>query len=1098
MVLRKFAIFMMVAMCLSPISLAAKKKKKAAEKPEGPKASLFNGLKMRNIGPAVTSGRISDLAVHPEKPYIIYAAVASGGVFKTENGGHSWKPIFDHQGSYSIGCITLDPNNPHVVWVGTGENNSQRSVGYGDGVYRSRNGGKSWEHMGLKNSEHIGKIVIDPRDSNVIYVASQGPLWSAGGDRGLYKSVDGGKTWEESLTISEHTGVSDLVMDPRNPDVLYAAAYQRRRHVWTLINGGPESGIHKSEDAGKTWRKINSGLPGVDLGRIGLAIAPSQPDTLYAIVEAAERKGGFFRSTNRGETWVKRNRYRSNSPQYYQEIAVDPSNPQRVYSLDTWLHVTEDGGKTFKQVPERHKHVDSHAIWIDPHHPEHLLVGCDGGLYETFDRGNHWRFMSNLPITQFYKITVDQDTPFYNVYGGTQDNYTLGGPSRTTNVHGIANRDWFVTLGGDGFQAMVDPKDPNIIYSQYQYGGLVRFDKASGQRVDIRPMDSADGPALRFNWDSPLRLSSHDHKRLYFGAQMLFRSDDRGNTWRAISPDLSRNMDRNKLKVMGRVWSPDAVSKNASTSLYGSLVAISESPLNENLIYTGSDDGLIHVTEDGGKNWRKIDRFPGVPERTYVNRLVASRHDENRVYAVFNNHKMGDFKPYVLRSNDRGKTWQAIQGNLPERGSTYALVEDPVRQDLLFVGTEFGVFFTLKGGTTWTGLKGGMPVIAVRDLAIQEREVDLVVGTFGRGFYVLDDYSPLRATTEETLKEAAVLFKPRTAWLYIPEQPLGLRGKAFLGDDYYTAKNPDFGAMFTYYLDETYQTRKQKRRKAEKKNVKDGADNPYPSWDALREEAQEEKPLMVLTVTDADGQVVRRLEGPVTKGYHRLTWDLRYPPHTPARLTPQQVGPFGSPSRGPLALPGTYTLSLAKWHDGAYTPVGESQTFEVVPLNRATLPAADAEALMAFEKKVASLHSAVMGANGILREANNRLALIRKAMVDTSTAQADWWQKAQAIQKRLREIGLAMNGGTIEGRYREASKSSLSGRVGRIVGSLWDSTAAPTQTQLDSYKVAADAFEKVLPQLKQVVMTDLVELEGALEKAGAPWTPGRFPEWKNQ
>lgn len=1077
--------------------LAATKKKEKAEKPaEGPEASLFAGMTLRNIGPAVTSGRISDIAVHPDQKHIMYVAVSSGGVWKTQNSGHSWKPIFDNQGSYSIGCISLDPNNPNVIWVGTGENNSQRSVGYGDGVYRSRDGGQSWEHLGLKSSEHIAKILIDPRDSNNVYVASQGPLWSAGGERGVYKTTDGGKTWEAVLTIDEHTGVSDLLMDPRNPDVLYAAAYQRRRHVWTLINGGPGSGIHKSEDGGKTWRAVKVGLPSVDLGRIGLALAPSQPDTVYAIVEAADGKGGFFRSTNRGESWEKRSGYVSGSPQYYQEITVDPANADRVYSMDTWFHVTEDGGNSFQKVPETYKHVDSHALWINPEQTDHLWVGCDGGLYETFDRGAHWRFIPNLPVTQFYKITVDEAKPFYNVYGGTQDNFSLGGPSRTTNGHGIANRDWYVTLGGDGFQSVVDPTNPDIVYSQYQYGGLVRFDKASGQQVDIKPAEQAGGPPLKFNWDAPLALSPHNPSRLYFAAQMLFRSDDRGNTWRTVSPDLTRQIDRNSLQVMGRIWSPNAVAKNASTSFYGTLVAFSESPLQEGLLYTGSDDGLIGVSEDGGQNWRKLEQFPGVPDRTYVNRVLASRHRKDRAYAVFNNHKMGDFKPYLLRSDDLGKTWASISGNLPERGSTYVLIEDPVREDLLFVGTEFGVYFSIDGGKAWTQLSGGMPVIAVRDLAIQERENDLVVGTFGRGFYILDDYTPLRGTTNETLKQKGVLFKPRNAWMYMEDLPLGLREKAFLGDDYYLAPNPEFGATLTYYLSESFETREAKRRSAEKKNAKDGKDNPYPSWEDLRQEANEEKPQVVLTITDASGEVVRRLAGPVSKGYHRLTWDLRYPPHHPARLTEQKPGPFGGYDTGNMVMPGTYTVSLATWFDGTYEALGEPQTFETIPMGRETLPAQDLVALQKFERKVADLHSAVMAAGRILGDASERLSLIRKALPNTPAAQKEWLVEVITLEKGLQAVREALYGDPLVASFNEPTADGISSRVSSIVGSLWSSNAEPTQTQRDSYDVAANAFGPALANLRQLVTKDLVALENKLNSVGAPWTPGRFPTWK--
>ena len=418
-------------------------------------SKIFEGLKWRSIGPAIASGRITDFAVNFERSSEYYVATASGGIWKTVNSGTTYQPIFDKQGSYSIGCITIDPNNPFVIWVGTGENNSQRSVGYGDGVYRSRDGGKNWENMGLKNSQHIGKIVVDPRNSNIVYVASQGPLWKAGGDRGLYKTTDGGKTWKAVLTISQHTGVSDLVYDPRDPDVLYVSAYQRRRHVWTLINGGPESAIYKSEDAGASWRKIEKGLPEVDMGRIGLAISPVNPDILYAIIETSGKKGGIFRSSYRGETWEKRNNMISTSPQYYQELVCDPRNEYRVYSLDTWTQVTNDGGKTWSRLGNKNRHVDDHALWIDPNDTNHYIIGGGGGIYESWDRAQTWDFKSNLPVTQYYKVAVDDEEPFYNVYGGTQDNFSMGGPSRTTNIAGIVNSDWYMTLGGDGFESQI-------------------------------------------------------------------------------------------------------------------------------------------------------------------------------------------------------------------------------------------------------------------------------------------------------------------------------------------------------------------------------------------------------------------------------------------------------------------------------------------------------------------------------------------------------------------------------------------------------------------------------------------------------------------
>ncbi|HEX9007620.1 MAG TPA: glycosyl hydrolase, partial [Bacteroidota bacterium] len=568
----------------------------AAERPKGStkpdsvmSAATFQGLKFRSIGPALTSGRVVDFAVDPTDRSHYYVAVASGGVWKTVNAGTTFTPVFDDQASYSIGCVALDPNNPGVVWVGTGENNSQRSVAYGDGVYRSDDGGKSWKNMGLRRSEHIGKILVDPRNSNVVYVAAQGPLWGPGGERGLYKTSDGGQSWKAVLSISENTGVSDIAFDPRNPDVVYAAAYQRRRHVWTLIDGGPESALYKSTDAGGSWNKLTSGLPSDDVGRIGIAVSPVRPDVVYAIVEAAGKTGGFFRSTDRGATWEKRSEYVSGGPQYYNEIFCDPKNVDRVYSMDVFLMVTDDGGKNFGHLGERSKHVDNHAMWIDPVNTDYYLVGCDGGIYESFDRGATWNFKSNLPVTQFYRVTVDNAKPFYNIYGGTQDNFSLGGPSRTLSATGITNSDWYVTVGGDGFVSAVDPENPNIVYSESQYGGLVRFDKQSGELIGIKPQERKGEEPLRWNWDSPLLVSPHKHTRLYFAANRIFRSEDRGDSWTAISPDLTRQIDRNKLPVMGKVWSVDAVAKNTSTSFYGNITALTESPVKEGLLYAGTD-----------------------------------------------------------------------------------------------------------------------------------------------------------------------------------------------------------------------------------------------------------------------------------------------------------------------------------------------------------------------------------------------------------------------------------------------------------------------------------------------------------------------------
>ncbi|MEX2153060.1 MAG: hypothetical protein WD825_06950, partial [Gemmatimonadaceae bacterium] len=840
----------------------------------------FGGIRFRSIGPALTSGRISDIAVHPRDQKVWYVAVASGGVFKTTNAGSTWTPVFDNEASYSIANVVIDPNNPNTVWVGTGENNAQRSVAYGDGVYKSVDGGRSWTNVGLKLSEHIGKIVIDPTNSDVVFVAAQGPLSTKGGERGLYKTTDGGKTWKKVLDGGTWAGASDVVMDPRDHNVLLASTWQRHRRTYGYIAGGPESALWRSTDGGETWKKSQTGLPATDdMGRIGLAISPKNPDVVYAILEAGPR-GGFFRSRDGGVSWERMSAHNTIGL-YYIEIFADPHDVDRVYSMDVRNMVTDDGGRTFRQVGERNKHVDNHALWIDPNDPDHLLNGNDGGLYETFDRGQNWKFFGNLPVTQFYRIELDNSTPFYRVYGGTQDNFSLGGPSRTRSESGILNADWFVTAGGDGFQTRVDPKDPNIVYSESQHGNLQRFNLKTGESVNIVPQEEPGESADRWYWDSPLIISPHNNTRLYFGSQRLYRSDDRGNSWRAVSQDLSRQVDRNRIRMMDRVWPVDAIAKNASSSFFGTIVAVAESPLREGLLWIGTDDGDIHVSDNAGQSWRKIAGFPGVPDTTQVARVTPSSHDASTVYAAFDNHMSGDYKPYVLKSTDLGRSWTSIAGNLPDRGTVYVVIDDPKDPSLLYVGTEFGVFFSRDNGARWTRLRGGLPTIQVRDMAIHKREDDLVLATFGRGFYLLDDLAPLRALTPQVVASAGQLLPVSRVPLYIESSPLGGRGASFQGSAFYVALNPTFGARFHYYLREPIRTRRERRQQQERAAARRNADVFYPPWDTLRVEDREEAPAIILTVSDPEGRVIRRLTGPVGAGVQRVTWDLRYPAATP-------------------------------------------------------------------------------------------------------------------------------------------------------------------------------------------------------------------------
>ncbi len=1063
-------------------------------KPEPMSSGTFSGLKFRSIGPAVTSGRVNGFAVDPNDRAKYYVAVASGGVWKTVNAGTTWTPVFDTQGSYSIGAIALDPNNSATVWVGTGEYNAQRSVGYGDGVYRSDDGGKSWKNMGLKTSEHIGKIVIDPRDSNVVFVAAQGPLWSAGGERGLYKTTDGGKTWKAVITVSENTGVTDVVMDPSNPDTMYAAAWQRRRHFYTLVNGGPESAMYKSTDGGNTWTKLRSGLPPGDLGRIGIDVSPVDTNIVYATVEASGNLSGIFRSKDRGATWEKMSPNIAQA-MYYGQVIADPKDVDRVYIPNVIFQVSDDGGRTQKPLGERLKHVDNHAIWIDPKNTDYYLVGSDGGIYESFDRGENWNFKANLPVAQFYDVAVDNNAPFYYIYGGTQDNNSLGGPSRTRNNAGIINADWFVTNGGDGFRSAVDPEDPNTIYAESQNGGLVRFDKRTGENVDIPPIEGKNDESQRYNWDSPFIISPHNSKRLYFAGHKLFKSDNRGDDWKVISGDLTRRLDRNLLPVFGKIQSPDAIAKNQSTALYGNASAISESPKKQGLIYIGTDDGLIQVTENDGGSYRKIEKFPGVPDMSYVSRVLASQHDVNTVYALFNNHQNGDFKPYILKSTDTGKSWTSIAGNLPERGSLYAIAEDYVNPNLLFVGTEFGFFFTVDGGQKWIQMKGNLPTITVRDIAIQKQANDLILATFGRGFYVLDDYSPLRQTGKDTLEQSSILFPVKDALMYIRSNMVfaGFQGSAF-----YTAPNPPYGATMVYYLKDAPKTLKQIRQEAEREADKKKQPIRYPSIEELRDETEEDAPALLFTITDEQGKVVRRLTAPAAQGIQRVVWDMRYTPPAIFAAPPRGAGDSDLPDflqnrgpQGPLVMPGKYSVSMATRVRGVVTPMPGTQTFNIVVEGREKMTDAERTELVAFQRQLSDLQRSVGGANQVATETKTRIGFLKRAANEAPVANQQLINQAKAFDDEINDIINELRGG------RENSDTpppSISSRVSVVADTVRLSSVKPTQTQIAQYNLSASEFKPVLARLRKLVEVDLPAFEKTLENAGAPLTPGRLPQ----
>jgi len=1082
-------ITLLIVLSFTTLNFAQKNKE------EAPKDSLnsatFSGLKLRNIGPAFNSGRISDFAVNPKDHSEYYVATASGGIWKTNNSGTTFKSVFDKYGAYSIGCIVIDPNNPYVVWTGTGEHNSQRALGYGDGVYKSTDAGKTWKNMGLKDSRQIGGIVIDPRNSNVVFAAAEGSVWGPGGDRGLYKTTDGGKTWKKVLDISENTGVSNILFDPRNPDVMYATSEQRRRHVFTKIGGGPESKVYKSTDGGETWDKIMTGLPNVDLGGMGIALSPVNPDVIYLIVEAADDKSGFFRSTNRGASWEKMSDHAS-SGQYFNVIYCDPKNVDKVYSLETVSKVTLDGGKTWRPIGNNARHVDDHAMWIDPDFTDHFLIGGDGGVYETFDGGKNYIFKDNLPITQFYRVTTDNTKPFYYVYGGTQDNSSMGGPSATLSRDGIVNSDWFITSGGDGFWSAVDPENPDIVYAEAQYGNMVRYDRASGEAVDIRPEPLKGELTFKWNWDTPLFISPHNHIRLYTAANKVFRSDDRGDSWQEISGDLTTGTDRNTWKVMGKYWSIDAVAKDKSTSLWGTIVSLVESPVKENLLYAGTDDGLIQVSEDA-KTWRKISEFPDVPKYTYVSDIEPSKFDENVVFASFDNTKRDDFTPYLLKSTDKGNTWTSISSNLPKNGAVHTIEQDFKDPDLLFAGTEFGIFFSIDGGKNWIQLKNGIPTISVKDIALQKRENDLVLATFGRGFYILDNYEPLREVNKELLAKESYVFPVKDALLYVPKS-----GRYGTGSTYFKAPNPDYGAVFTYYIKEVPKTLKEIRHEKEKELFKEGKPIPQPTDEQLRAEKDEIAPYMVFEIKDSTGSVIRKFTKAAKKGIQRENWDLRFESTNPVKADKNKFNPLAKESSSTLVMPGTYNVKISMVTRNGNKTIGGPVSFKVNPLNNTTLPAPQRNKLVAFQEKANQIVRTVRGTYNFLNGMIDRVADIKQALINTPDAPNELMIKADSLAEKLQDIWLKFNRDSDHPSAEEAPPSpvTFNERLGTLAYTHFRSTSGITQNEKNAYNILMEEFPPVLNQIKKLYNEDLKSLDAELEKYNAPWTPGRIPDWK--
>ena len=1092
--------------------------------------SALNGFNFRSVGPAFMSGRIADIAIDPKNENVWYVAVGSGGVWKTENSGTTWKPLTDNMPFYSTGCITIDPHNNSSIWLGTGENVGGRHVGIGQGIYHSKDGGKSWKDMGLKNSEHISKIIVHPEDPNTLWVASQGPLWSPGGERGLFKTTDGGKTWKNTLEINEWTGVTDLVIDPTNPDILYAASWQRHRNVAALIGGGPGTALYKSVDGGDTWSKTNRGLPSSNMGKIGLAISPIKPNVLYAAIELDKRAGAVYRSENSGGSWKKMSNTVSGGtgPHYYQELVASPHVFDKIYLMNVRVLVSENGGETFYTMSERRKHSDNHSLTFKANDPNYMLIGTDGGIYESFDDSETWKFVGNLPLTQFYKLAVDDAEPFYNIYGGTQDNNTQGGPSRTFKRSGISNGDWQVVLGGDGHQPATEPGNPDIIYAQSQQGYINRIDMTNGETTSIRPQEGIDEPYERFNWDAPILVSSHDPKRLYFGTQRVWRSENRGDSWAAVSGDLTKDEERLTLPIMGKVQSFDNAWDVYAMSTYNTITSLSESRIDENILYAGTDDGIIQYTKDGGANWTKmtVDKLPGTPSSAFVNDIKADMHDTEIAYVVLDNHKFGDYRPYLFKTTNGGKSWVSISDGIPDGTLLWRIVQDHVDKNILFLGTEYGVYISLNQGKKWHKFSNGLPTIPIRDLAIQKRENDLVLATFGRSFYVLDDYSALRKIREKTELESSVLFEPRKALQY--NQIYG--GTTSDGMSSYYARNPRYGANIKYFipegdasikserisrevfngvdptvteelinagyttaksifeedmrdiLDNTSLTRKEvnEARSIVSENQKKGANIAFPGWDQLDAEMNESRPKSLVVIKDASGKVVKEISGGYYRGMHEVNWDL-----TKDYVSTINAGSSYSSGFSRWVAPGDYSIELHKSKKGVLTKIAGPVTLSVERIKKGTLENPESNKHEAYHNKLTELTKEISVYVNRFENSSEKV----KSFASMTKYVVEGRQQAENDVNNLREetnqIYSKLYGSKSKKQIGEKEPQSIFNRLSNARGGWYSSSYGPTQLHMQSFEIAKEMFKRVKPEMNAYF--DKVEKVGKiLEEAGAP------------
>lgn len=1008
--------------------------------------AILDNLEWRCIGPANPGGRIDDFAVVESNPSIIYVGTASGGLWKTKNNGITWKPVFDNQETSSIGDVTVSLSNSDIVWVGTGEPNNRQSSCWGNGVYKSLDGGSTWQNMGLKDTHHIGRIVIHPENPDIVYVAALGHLWGDNKERGLFKSTDGGKTWTNSLFIDENTGCVDLAIDPENPHVLYAATYQRRRRGWGFDGGGKGSGIYKTIDGGETWFRLTNGLPSGVIGRIGIDIYRSNPNIVYAIVE--HKDGGVFRSENKGQTWERMSDVNPR-PIYYSQIRIDPKNDQRIWVLGAEMFFSEDGGKTWDTEliaraarEKRAVHGDHHAMWIDPSDSDHMILGSDGGIYLSYDRGVKWEFIDTLPLGQVYEISYDMRKPYY-VIGGLQDNGSWHGPSAAWFRPKITNDEWFRVGGADGFYNQIDPKDHTRIFTESQNASIIRFNLKTGEYKSIKPLPQDPEITYRFNWNSPFILSSHDSNTIYLGGNRLFISEDGGETWEATI-DLTKQLDREKLPLVGHLPDENTLSKHDGTLYYGTITTISESPLQKGLLYVGTDDGNVQRSKDGGETWQNISKnTPGIPEYTYVSRVVASHHTQGTAYATFDGHRNDDFKPYVFLTNDFGESWKNISSNLPEGGTVNVIREHPRNPNLLFIGTERGAYFSLNKGTRWIKFNNDFPIVPVDDIAIHPRDNDLIFGTHGRSIWILDDITPLEQLSPQVLDSPCHLFDIRSATVYnFFSNRAHYDFKGLFGHKIFRAPNPPYGAIISYYLKE----------------------NPEGE--------------VKIIITDNLGVKIRELDGTKKPGINRVTWDLRH--EYPAPTPPAKPGM----KTGPSVTPGKYKVTLK------YLGLELSKNVLVEEDPEVNLPLearkSQHDALISIYKLNLVITAVIQSSNSIQKDLKALESFLEKNTDVPDIVHLN----ISAISDELSIILEKLNGNPKLG--SQARYFSIRG-IQAIARAIESYSGAPSESQLQQIQQKSGELKAVVKQINKIIEVDIPNLNNLLNEHNVPRLPLNKP-----